>query len=83
MNDASPALKEGLKVPADYTGLVPLAVYIALPSHEPHLWFRPNLVSLSPQFPELELSGLGSYTKAMALKMFCAQSRKNGMSLSL
>lgn len=65
---------ERMEVPADYTGLVPLSMYIAIPVNPPDVWFGHNLASLNAVFPELELSGLASITKALALKCFrCKQ----------
>jgi len=66
----SPEAKEVLAVPADYTGLVPLSMYIAIPMSEPGAWFGHNLCSISPMLPHEGLKGLGSLTKSLALKCF-------------
>ncbi len=52
------------------TGLMPLSMYIAIPTRPPHAWFGHNLASLNRVLPKLGLSGLASITKAMALKAF-------------
>ena len=51
-------------------GLVPLSMYIAIPALPPARWFGHNLASLNRTLPELSLHGLGSMTKALALKCF-------------
>jgi hypothetical protein len=54
-------------------GLMPLSMYIAMPAVLPGAWFGHNLASLNPIFPDLGYRGLGSITKALALKTFrCA-----------
>jgi hypothetical protein len=63
-------VRAGLKVPADYEGLVPLSMYIAIPVNPPDVWFGHNLASLNPVFRGLGLKGLASVTKALALKAF-------------
>ena len=50
-----------------YEGLVPYAMYIAIPTVEEGTWFGHNLASIGPQLPEEGLRGLGSLTKALAL----------------
>ncbi|MCA9522688.1 MAG: hypothetical protein KC609_17045 [Myxococcales bacterium] len=57
-------------VPAEYHGLVPFSMYIAIPMSRPGDWMGHNLASLSPTFPELGLRGLGAITKALALKVY-------------
>ncbi|GMV41745.1 MAG: hypothetical protein AMXMBFR64_34610 [Myxococcales bacterium] len=57
-------------VPADYRGLVPYSMYIAIPMHPRGCWFGHNLASIAPTLPEEDLKGLGSITKAIALKVF-------------
>jgi hypothetical protein len=59
-----------LGVPPDYRGLVPYAVYIAIPTFEAGTWFGHNLASVASLLPDQDLSGLGSLTKAVALKLF-------------
>ena len=56
-----------MEVPAGYTGVVPLSMYIAIPSFEPDTWVGHNLASLSQQLAPLGLGGLGRLTKATAL----------------
>lgn len=51
------------------TGLVPIAMYIAVLVRPPDAWFGHNLASLNRLLPELGLRGLASITKAMALKV--------------
>ncbi len=62
-----------LEVPADYAGLVPYAVYMALPTFEPGRWFGHNLASIAGLLPDENLKGLGSLIKAVALKLMTAR----------
>lgn len=57
-------------VPADYRGLVPFSMYIAIPMSREGDWMGHNLASLNPTFPQLGLHGLGAITKALALKVY-------------
>lgn len=59
-----------LELDEEFKGLMPLSMYIAVPAGAPDVWFGHNLASLNRVLPELELRGLGSMTKAMALKVF-------------
>ncbi len=73
--DVWPALRRFMGVPDDYEGLVPLSMYIAIPMHEPGVWFGHNLASLSPVIrreglADIDLRGLGSLTKGLALRCF-------------
>lgn len=73
-----PKTREVLGVPADYAGLVPLSMYIALPMARRGAWFGHNLASLAPVLAERDpdgpdLHGLGSITKAFALRAMRAQ----------
>jgi hypothetical protein len=70
---SSAQLKTLLEVPQDYSGLVPLSVFMAVPMHALGSWFAHNLASVSRQLADEDLSGLGSLTKAVALKMFRAR----------
>lgn len=65
-SDLAPRLELG----ESDTGLVPLSMYIAIPARPPDAWVGHNLASLNPLLPELNLHGLASMTKAMALKVF-------------
>ncbi len=57
----------------DLDALVPLSMYIAIPMKPPAVWFGHNLASLNPVFPDLDLTGLASITKAVGLAVFrCA-----------
>lgn len=67
LSDRARALYE---VPDDYQGLVPYSMYIAIPMHPPGCWFGHNLASIAPTLPEEGWKGLGSVTKAIALKAF-------------
>lgn len=74
----------GFGIPADSTSndtrallgatsadsLVPLSMFIAIPAVEANTWVGHNLSSLSRQVPEEDLRGLGSLTKAVALRVF-------------
>ncbi len=51
-------------------GLVPLSMYIAIPTRLAGTWIGHNLASLNRLLPELQLRGLASVTKAVALKAF-------------
>lgn len=68
----SPPLVEIFKVPPSYGGLVPLSMYIAIPTLSPGVWVGHNLASLREQLPGEPLRGLGRVTKAVALKVFRA-----------
>ena len=41
-----------LEVEASYQGLVPLSMFIAIPTHEPGTWMAHNLASIAPQVPD-------------------------------
>jgi hypothetical protein len=56
-----------LGVPDGYEGVVPLAMYIAMPTVEPGGWLGHNLASVGRRLPGAPLSGLGRLTKAVAL----------------
>ena len=73
-----PKARELFKVPADYDGLVPVSMYVAIPMYRPGIWFGHNLSSLAPVFEragvtDIDLRGLGSLTKGLALKCFRVQ----------
>ena len=71
-----PKVRELFKIPDGYTGLVPVSMYVAIPMQRQGTWFGHNLSSLAPVFRRLELlddldlAGLGSVTKGLALKCF-------------
>lgn len=71
-----PKVRALFGVPDDYDGLVPVSMYVAIPMHRPGVWFGHNLSSLAPVFrrlalvPELDMAGLGSLTKGLALRCF-------------
>jgi hypothetical protein len=67
--------RELFKVPDGYDGLVPVSMYVAIPMHRKGMWFGHNLSSLAPVFEregvtDVDLRGLGSLTKGLALKCF-------------
>jgi len=68
--DLSDRAREMFGVPAAYDGLVPYAMYIAIPMAPPGAWMGHNLASIGPMLPEEGLKGLGSVTKAVALRCF-------------
>ncbi|MBM4342013.1 MAG: hypothetical protein FJ100_01350 [Deltaproteobacteria bacterium] len=74
-----PKVRSLFQIPADYAGLVPVSMYVAIPMPQPGMWFGHNLSSLAPVFrrldlvPDLDLAGLGSLTKGLALKCFRVQ----------
>lgn len=61
-------------LPDDYDGLVPLSMYIAIPMARRGVWFGHNLASAAPRLREagvpVDLAGLGSLTKGLALQAF-------------
>ncbi|MCB9651722.1 MAG: hypothetical protein H6730_34770 [Deltaproteobacteria bacterium] len=61
------------KLPTDAAGLVPLSMFIAIPTFEPGEWMGHNLASLGPMLPDAGLKGLASYTKALGLAVFRAR----------
>lgn len=54
-------------------GLVPLSMFIAIPTHQPQTWMGHNLASVAPQLPEEGLKGLASLSKALGLAVFRAE----------
>ena len=68
--DLSPEERILFKVNDDYTGPVPLSMYIAIPMIERGAWFGHNLASLNRVLPERKLHHLGTITKALALKAY-------------
>jgi hypothetical protein len=73
--DLWPRARALFKVPEGYEGLVPVSMYVAIPMHRKGLWFGHNLSSLAPVFQhegvtDVDLRGLGSLTKGLALKCF-------------
>jgi len=68
--DLSDHAREVFGVPAGYDGLIPYAMYIAIPMAPKGAWMGHNLASIGPMLPEEDLKGLGSVTKAVALRSF-------------
>ncbi len=73
-----PKMRRFFQVPDDYDGIVPLSMYIAIPMQQPGVWFGHNLASLAPvirreDLAHINLRGLGSVTKGLALKCFGAR----------
>ena len=74
-----PKVKQLFAIPDDYTGLVPVSMYVAIPMPQAGVWFGHNLSSLAPVFrrlgllDDLDLAGLGALTKGLALKCFAVQ----------
>lgn len=74
-----PKVRELFALPADYAGLVPVSMYVAIPMPKRGVWFGHNLSSLAPVFrrmkllDDLDLAGLGSLTKGLALKCFAVE----------
>ncbi len=62
-----------LPVPDDYDGIIPLAMFIAVPTPEPGTFFGHNLASTNRVFPSLGLKGLGTVTKAVGLEVYRAE----------
>lgn len=67
------AVREAIGLEPGETGLVPFSMYVAIPIHPPDTWFGHNLASLNPTFPSMNLKGLASITKALALRVFRCQ----------
>jgi hypothetical protein len=63
-------LARRLELAPGATGLMPLSMYIAIPTRAPDSWLGHNLASLNRVLPELSLHGLASITKAIALKAY-------------
>lgn len=61
------------RLPEGATGLVPLSMFIAIPTHQPGEWMGHNLASLGPMLPDARLGGLASYSKALGLAVFRAE----------
>lgn len=70
--DAPASLRAMLRVPRGYEGIVPVSMYIAMPTIDPLVWVGHNLASLREQLPDQPLRGLGGLTKAVALAAFRA-----------
>lgn len=68
--DLPPDLCGRLELPRGAVGLMPLSMYIAIPVRPGVSWFGHNLASLNRLLPEMDLGGLASVTKAMALKAY-------------
>ena len=66
----SPEARRLLDVANGDAGLIPLSMYIAMPAFEPGTWIGHNLCSVASQLPTAKLAGLGSLTKAIALRVF-------------
>ncbi|MEZ4225874.1 MAG: hypothetical protein R3B13_33310 [Polyangiaceae bacterium] len=56
----------------EYSGLLPLSMFIAIPTHEHGTWLGHNLASMAPQLLGDGLAGLGGLTKAVGLKVYRA-----------
>lgn len=68
-----PTTREALRVEPGYEGLVPLSMFIAIPTHEPGVWMAHNLASMAPQVPNEGLEGLGGLTKGYGLAVYRAR----------
>jgi hypothetical protein len=64
-----------LRVPDAHTGLVPHAMYIAVPAAEASTWVGHNLASVAEHLPGRNLAGLGRLTKALALRVLRASAQ--------
>lgn len=71
--DVPISVREVYRISDHYKGLLPFSMYIAIPMFRRGDWFGHNLCSISPTLPDLGLGGLGSVTKALALKCFRVQ----------
>ena len=64
-----------LRVPEDYRGLVPLSIFIAIPTYERGVWMAHNLASMAGVLKQSNLRGLGGLTKAVGLRVFRAHAQ--------
>ncbi|MCK5883528.1 MAG: hypothetical protein KAG61_07550 [Bacteriovoracaceae bacterium] len=63
------AILKQYSLPADYTDLVPVSMYIAIPMAKPGAWFGHNLCSANSFLAEhYNFSGLAVLTKALGVK---------------
>lgn len=58
------------KLDDNYDGLVPISMYMAIPTAQPNKWFGHNLSSLGKHLPNNNFKGLGLLTKAYACLVF-------------
>lgn len=72
-SELAESTRQLLRVERGYTGLVPLSMFIAIPTHEPGVWMAHNLASMAPQVPAEGLDGLGGLTKAYGLGVYRAK----------
>lgn len=73
-NALSDRARELLAVPSDATeALIPLSMYIAVPTLEPRAIMGHNLASVNRTLPEEELRGLATLTKALGIAAFRAR----------
>ena len=74
--DGAPAsLRAALRVPPGSAGIVPVSMYVAMPTVDPAEWVGHNLASLREHLPDQPLRGLGGLTKAVALAAFRARAQ--------
>lgn len=66
VSDIDEDLKQKMGISDNYSGYVPVSMYIAIPTIEPGHWFGHNLSSLNTNLKS-KLPGLGLLTKAMGL----------------
>lgn len=71
--DLDDAGRKLLGVPKDYDELVPFSMFIAIPMSEERTWMGHNLASAAFLLPDEKLGGLGSLTKAVALRVYRAK----------
>ncbi|MEM7676527.1 MAG: hypothetical protein AAF449_11040 [Myxococcota bacterium] len=68
-----------LAVPEGYDGIVPLSMFIAIPTFESGVWMAHNLCSSARAFPQgivgIGLQGLGGLSKAIGLRVFRASAQ--------
>jgi hypothetical protein len=68
--DIAEWVRRALQVPADYTGMVPLSMYVAIPMLEPGAWHTYTLCSLNEVAPGSAPGGLRLLTEATGLQLF-------------
>jgi hypothetical protein len=66
----STSMREILGVQDGYAGVVPLSMFIAIPTYEQGQWMGHNLAAITAAVHDESLRGLGSVTKAVALRAF-------------
>lgn len=70
VDELSEVEREILELPDDYTGPMPISMYIAIPMYERGAWFGHNLASLNRILPQRGLHYLAAITKSLGLAAY-------------